>query len=139
MKTKHQPEIGVAVFCIRNGKLLVARRRSGKLNGQYACPGGHLKWMETFIDAAVRELREETGLIAAPGDCSVVSVDQGFAREEHHCWVVINVEVAEWRGEPCCMEPKKQGPWEWRPLGKLPRKTMETVRREAERQFWRMD
>lgn len=49
------------VICERDGRvLLVARAR-----GRWAFPGGRAKLSEELTDAAVRELREETGLDAA--------------------------------------------------------------------------
>ncbi|MBC8640613.1 NUDIX domain-containing protein [Caballeronia sp. EK] len=48
------------VICERDGRvLLVARER-----GRWAFPGGRVKPSEELTDAAVRELREETGLDA---------------------------------------------------------------------------
>jgi 8-oxo-dGTP diphosphatase len=48
------------VLCIRDGRvLLVARARS-----RWALPGGRIRRDEAPIDAARRELEEETGLVA---------------------------------------------------------------------------
>lgn len=48
------------VICERDGRvLLVARAR-----GRWAFPGGRAKTGEELEDAAVRELKEETGLVA---------------------------------------------------------------------------
>lgn len=55
--------VGVAVF--RNGKLLVVRRVAGDyLGGMYELPGGGVESGESLLEGAVRELFEETGLVA---------------------------------------------------------------------------
>jgi ADP-ribose pyrophosphatase YjhB (NUDIX family) len=52
----------VSVVVIEDGKILLVKHRKG--NRQYwVLPGGRLEYGETFVDCAVRELQEETGLI----------------------------------------------------------------------------
>ena len=50
--------------------LLLTRRAAGLRNhsGQWALPGGRREPRESAGDAALRELREETGVAAEPGD-----------------------------------------------------------------------
>ena len=43
-----------------------------KLKGSYDIPGGHTKIIETYEDAAVRELREETGIIVEKRNMSKI-------------------------------------------------------------------
>jgi ADP-ribose pyrophosphatase YjhB (NUDIX family) len=54
------PVVNVAVFNAADELLLI--RRSD--NGFWALPGGYLEVGERFADAAVRELAEETGVVA---------------------------------------------------------------------------
>lgn len=59
---KNIPTTRVSVVVIEDGKILLVKHRKG--NRQYwVLPGGRLEYGETFIDCAVRELKEETGLI----------------------------------------------------------------------------
>jgi 8-oxo-dGTP diphosphatase len=44
------------------GKLVAVRRKYDPFRGQYALPGGMVEYGETLEEAAVREVREETGL-----------------------------------------------------------------------------
>lgn len=51
--------------CVVGGKVLLCRPKGGA----YAyLPGGHVEFGETAAEALVREVREETGLVATAGD-----------------------------------------------------------------------
>jgi len=54
----------------RQGQPLVVNRPSAP--GMYCFPGGKLEEGETFLEAAVRETKEETGVILAPKDLAMV-------------------------------------------------------------------
>jgi 8-oxo-dGTP diphosphatase len=61
-RAKNIPTTRISVVVIEDGKILLVKHRKG--NRQYwVLPGGRLEYGETFIDCAVRELREETGLV----------------------------------------------------------------------------
>lgn len=52
------------ILLIRNGKILLSRRQNkGWGDGMLCIPGGHIESGETPRQGAIRELREETGLI----------------------------------------------------------------------------
>ncbi len=55
----------VSVALVRDASVLLVKRGRKPAAGQYAFPGGRLEAGETLEEAAVRELREETGLEAA--------------------------------------------------------------------------
>lgn len=57
--------VGVGALVIDNGRVLLGRRKGSHGAGTWALPGGWLEKGESFEDAAVRELEEETGLTAA--------------------------------------------------------------------------
>lgn len=57
--------VDVVVFDT-NGYLLVIKRRWAPFEGMWALPGGHVDAGETPLDAAVRELHEETGFFVTP-------------------------------------------------------------------------
>jgi ADP-ribose pyrophosphatase YjhB (NUDIX family) len=54
--------------------LVVIRRDIEPARGELALPGGFIETGETWQEAAVRELREETGLLAEPGDVRLFDV-----------------------------------------------------------------
>lgn len=47
---------------IKDGKILLVKRNHEPYKGFWAIPGGYVEWDETFEEAVVREVREETGL-----------------------------------------------------------------------------
>lgn len=67
MKALRHPRVGVAVL-VRNrrGRLLMIRRAGSHGAGTWSVPGGALECGETVAECAARELREETGIEAAP-------------------------------------------------------------------------
>ena len=60
--TLRRPEVSVGAIVVRDGRLLLVRRGRGAAVGKWSVPGGRVEWGETLAAAAVRELREETGL-----------------------------------------------------------------------------
>jgi 8-oxo-dGTP diphosphatase len=58
-------EIALALI-YRDGKLLVARRNRGRLQGYWEFPGGKIEPGESIDDATVRECREELGVEVVP-------------------------------------------------------------------------
>ncbi|MGE0627492.1 MAG: NUDIX hydrolase [Hyphomicrobiaceae bacterium] len=55
-----RPAASAAIF--RGGSVLLAERASGPKKGSWSLPGGKVKLGETAAAAALREVREETGL-----------------------------------------------------------------------------
>lgn len=58
-----QPKLSVALVIENNeGKILIQQRLKQPYYGFWGLPTGKIRWGETTIDAATRELMEETGL-----------------------------------------------------------------------------
>jgi len=62
------PLVGVGAIIIADSRVVLAKRAHPPIQGQWPIPGGALEVGELVRDAAVREAREETGLIVEPGD-----------------------------------------------------------------------
>ena len=54
----------VGVVCLRGEEVLLIKRGTPPRFGQWSVPGGRLEWGETLQSAALRELKEETGVDA---------------------------------------------------------------------------
>ncbi|HEY3813999.1 MAG TPA: NUDIX hydrolase [Caulobacteraceae bacterium] len=61
---KRTPVAAVGVVCLRGAEVLLIRRGTPPRVGEWSLPGGRLEWGERTADAALRELREETGIEA---------------------------------------------------------------------------
>lgn len=63
---RHQVSITADIVVVCGGKVLVVKRKNPPYQNQWALPGGYVDEGETFLEAAVRELGEETGLFLKP-------------------------------------------------------------------------
>jgi 8-oxo-dGTP diphosphatase len=63
-----QPIIGVGAIIIDGPRVLLVKRAHPPIAGQWSIPGGALEIGELVREAAIREAREETGLIVEPGE-----------------------------------------------------------------------
>ena len=65
MSNREYPElpiVGVGGVIIANERVLLARRGSEPMRGEWSIPGGVLEVGESLAEGVMRELREETGL-----------------------------------------------------------------------------
>ncbi len=62
------PLVGVGAIIIEDSRVLLVKRAHPPLQAQWSIPGGVLEVGELIREAAVREAREETGLIVEPAD-----------------------------------------------------------------------
>jgi 8-oxo-dGTP diphosphatase len=62
------PLVGVGAIIIEDSRVLLVKRAHPPLQAQWSIPGGVLEVGELVREAAIREAREETGLIVEPRD-----------------------------------------------------------------------
>ena len=58
------PRCGASAAIFRGAEVLLVQRSKGAFEGLWSLPGGHIEPGETAQDAALREVREETGVAA---------------------------------------------------------------------------
>jgi 8-oxo-dGTP diphosphatase len=114
--------VGINALVIRDGKLLLGKRRGSAGEGQWGLPGGHLEPGENMIDTAARELREETSLEAQSFTFLTLVNDndneKAGSAKQHYLQVVFQADGVT--GEARVMEPEYCSEWRWFPLDALP-------------------
>lgn len=111
------PRVGVAVIVIRNGKILMGKRKNAHGAGQWAPPGGHLELGEKVEACAIRELEEETGIKAQK--CTLGGWENTIFSPEKH-YITLFAYITDFIGEPKLLEPEKCEKWEWFSIDALP-------------------
>jgi mutator protein MutT len=109
---------GVGVLVVREGKVLLGRRLAAHGRGTWSFPGGKPHVGESPVGCALRELREETGLLATSGRVVAESLD-GFP-ESRLVFRTRFTVVEGATGEPQPREPEKTSEWSWFEWDELP-------------------
>jgi 8-oxo-dGTP diphosphatase len=109
--------VGINVFAIRDGKLLLGRRKGSAGEGMWGLPGGHLESGENMSDAAFRELKEETSLGAQ--ELHFLNLVNDNANNTGHR-LQVGFLAQNINGEVQLMEPERCFEWQWFPIGALP-------------------
>jgi ADP-ribose pyrophosphatase YjhB (NUDIX family) len=60
------PLMGVGAVVVDEGRVLLVRRGTEPLRGQWSLPGGLLELGEALTEGVIREVKEETGLAVEP-------------------------------------------------------------------------
>ena len=118
MPTAPAPRVGVGVILIRDGRVLLGKRRNAHGAGSWQFPGGHLEFGETIAACARREVREETGLKLGPVQLGPYTNDVFTAEGRHYVTLYAIARAPE--GEPEVLEPGKCSCWQWFGWSRLP-------------------
>lgn len=124
MQQEQRPKVGIGVMIIKDDKVLLGKRKGSHGEGEYAWPGGHMEYMESFEECAKREVLEETGVqIHNIRFLRLMNLKQYAPKH----YVDIGL-VADWKsGDPKIMEPEKIEGWEWYDINELPQPLFSTI------------
>lgn len=111
------PLVGTSAVVVRDGRVLLGRRRGSHGDQEWSFPGGKVDPGEETARAAARELEEETGLVATAVE-PITWTNDIFADQGLHYVTLHHVVEAE--GDPAAMEPHKIAEWGWFRWEELP-------------------
>jgi 8-oxo-dGTP diphosphatase len=114
-----QPVVGVGAVILREGKILLEKRRNEPARGKWTIPGGAVEVGERLEDAVVRETFEETGLeVQAPRLLDVVDqVDLDEESKVKFHFVIIDFVLKVKEGVP--VAASDAAALQWVPLGEV--------------------
>jgi len=120
--------VGFGVMVLKDNKILLGKRHDdpkkadSELHGEgtWTMPGGKLEFGESFEEASVREVLEETGLKVDKSKLKLISLANDMVTDAH--FVTVGFLCTEFEGEPKVMEPDEITEWQWFDLEKLPEK-----------------
>lgn len=106
------------------------RAGTGFFDGLYSLPGGHVEAGESILAAAVREIREETGLVVATADLAWLGAVHRLSDTNR---IDFFVRATHWQGEPRILEPAKCDHLDWFERSALPPQTVPYIRTALEK------
>ncbi|KAI3744279.1 hypothetical protein L1987_57356 [Smallanthus sonchifolius] len=128
MSPSPAPEIGIAVFILKDNKILFGRRRSLSIAAHtYALPGGHLEFGESFEECAAREVKEETGLDIKNIEL-LTATNNHLSDTVHLVIIYMRAHLSDPDQTPQNIEPDKCEGWDWYDLNNVPEQTFGPLR-----------
>lgn len=115
------PAPGVVVVIEKEGDVLLGKRTGGFGAGKWGLPQGYIEFDESFLTAAIREVKEETGLDVQIR--SILNVVSNLLSPALHTLAIILLAGVK-AGEPCAGDDLEA--LKWVPLaGPLPEMAFE--------------
>ena len=108
-----RPIVGVLAVVLRGERALCVRRGNPPLAGRWGFPGGVLELGETVAEGAMRELLEETGVVAEPdGVLTVIdSLDRDAEGRVRYHYALVAVRGVWRSGEGVAGDDAEEVAW----------------------------
>lgn len=113
-----KPQVGIAVIIIKDGTILMGKRKGSHGSGTWVFPGGKLDFGESFENCVKREVSEETSLVV--NNIRFGAVTNDYFRDEDKHFVTVFMICDYKNGVAKVIEPEKCESWKWYELNKLP-------------------
>lgn len=121
-----RPQVGIGVMILNdNNQMLLAKRKGSHGAGEYAFPGGHLEFGESFSDCATRETAEEAGIEISNVRFQYLANILKYGGK-HYVHIGL---TADWTGGDLQnLEPEKSEEWGWYSMDTPPQPLFEMCR-----------
>lgn len=114
------PRVGLGVLIFNeHTEILLGQRLSSHGIGFWCPPGGHLDFGESFEMCAIREVKEETGLVIDNPIFLAVTNDVFLEEKKHYISIFMQANYPKDQ-EVVNQEPHKTSRWEWFNVHSLP-------------------
>ena len=113
MSEQKQPQVGVSVIIIKDGKVLLGKRKGSHGAGTWAFPGGLIEKNEGFEQTCKREVKEETDLEIEVLNKNPVSITNDIFEKEKKHYITLFFRAKITSGKVKVLEPDKCESWEW--------------------------
>jgi mutator protein MutT len=114
-----QPVVGVGAIIIRNGEILLEKRKYDPGKGKWSIPGGLVELGENIAETVVREVKEETGLDVENPE--LVDVVDNIIRDENgeikYHFIIVDYLVKVKGGEAKAQSDAEE--LRWTPLSEV--------------------
>ena len=116
-----KPMVGVGIIILNDdNEVLMTQRISSHGKGEWSFPGGHIDFGETIVEAARREVKEETDLDIEKIRVFCIGDEMRYIKTDNKHYVNVGVVAHYEGGEPKTMEPDKCTGWKWVSMDALP-------------------
>lgn len=115
----NRPLVGVSIIIKKDNKVLIGKRKNILGNGEWAFPGGHLEFKESFAKCVKREVMEEVGIKIKNIKFQTLTNDMRPKTKTHYVTLFFTSDYDS--GKVKNMEPEKCEGWEWVKWKNLPR------------------
>lgn len=112
------PCVGVIVKNSK-GEFLLGQRLGSHGASEWGLPGGKIEFGERVLDAALREVKEETGLEVRFDNIIGINDDLEWVSDNRQYLTVI-IQATYTHGIPTVCEPDKCAQWRWYTYDSLP-------------------
>lgn len=117
MTEKERPKVGIGVFVLKDGKVLMQRRVGAHGKGTWCFPGGHLEFGESVEACVHREVLEETSCKVANVRFVAVTNDIFQKENKHYLTIFMAADYKSGTPRPNLKESTEIG---WFDMKKLP-------------------
>lgn len=118
--------VDLHILLIRDSQVFMLRRyNTGYEDGKYSLPAGHLEENETAKEGALREAKEEIGVMIKSTNLMLVLTLHSYTNSAR---IALFFQALEWYGEPTNMEPEKCDFADWFPVNSPPENTVAYIR-----------